>query len=233
MHPMQVSHTKSSMSGDPRSEVTPFILNSDSGAEALQQQQQQQGRWKDELWDCFRFGPCHATVWNGLCCPQILMAQVLTRMKMNWLGEEAPDHEYKRTFGRVFLIVALYWLVTTLLAPPSSTFIQDPETGEFMRIPAPDVPVLQMVLYHLVSWSFGLYTLVILTKLRRMVRQRYEIPLTYPLFGSMEDCCLAFWCGCCSVSQMARHTCDYEQKSASFCSPDGLVRSQHSPILVV
>jgi Cys-rich protein (TIGR01571 family) len=211
--------------------MTPFILDSGSGAK--DQQQNHQGRWKDELWDCFRYGPCHATVWNAVCCPQLLMAQVLTRMKMNWLGEEAPDHEYKRTFGRVFLIVFFYWVLTTLSAPPSSTLIQDPESGKFMRIPPADVPILQSVFYNLVSWSFGLYTLLILTKLRRLVRQRYEIPLVYPQLGSMEDCCLAFWCGCCSVSQMARQTCDYEQQSASFCSPDGLVPSQQSPILVV
>jgi hypothetical protein len=157
----------------------------------------------------------------------------MTRMKLNWLGEEAPDHEYKRTFGRIFLIVCLYWLLSSLLSPSSSTFIEDPETGTVMRIPPDDDPFAQIFFYHVVSWSFGLYTLLIITKLRRMVRLRYEIPLTYPLFGNMEDFCLAFWCGCCSVSQMARHTCDYEQQSAAFCSPDGLKRSQHSPIMVV
>jgi Cys-rich protein (TIGR01571 family) len=211
--------------------VSPFILNGGNGAEP----QRHQGGWKDDLWDCFRFGPCHATVWNALCCPQLLMAQVLTRMKMNWLGEEAPAHEYKRTFGRVFLIVCLYWLLTTLSWPPSSTFIQDPESGKVMRIPPDEVPAAQNLLFNLVLQSFGLYTLLMIIKLRRTVRLRYEIPLQYPLFGNgkMEDFCLAFWCGCCSLSQMARHTCDYEQQSATFCSPDGLKRSQHSPVLVV
>lgn len=26
------------------------------------------GHWKDGLWDLFRYGYCHATVWNSCCC---------------------------------------------------------------------------------------------------------------------------------------------------------------------
>lgn len=223
------------MSGDVRSEVTPFILSSGNGnGVEAQQQQQQHGRWKDDLWDCFRFGPCHFTVLNGLCCPQLLMAQVLTRMKMNWLGEQAPDHEWKRTFGRVCVVVCGYWVLTTLFSPPSSTLIQDPESGKIMRILPEHAHPVQLLIYNLVSWSFALYTLVIITKLRRHVRQRYEIPIRYPFLGNMEDVCVSFWCGCCAVSQMARQTCDYEQQSGSCCSPDGLVRNHHThPVMVV
>lgn len=205
-------------SADFRSEVTPFILNSAVAADATLS-----GRWKDELFDCFRFGPCHVTVWNSVCCPQLLMAQVLTRLKMNWRGEQAPDHEWKRTFGRVFCLVCLYWILTTVLAPPSPVIWQDPATGKLIRLPTEPVTTLQYICYHLVSWSFAFYTLVVLTKLRRQIRLRYEIPLQYPAAaGHMEDCCIAFWCGCCAVSQMARQTCDYDEQPAACCSPNGL-----------
>jgi len=222
--------------GDFRSEVTPFILNSSATASGapFQQYQHHQGQWKDDLWDCFRYGPCHQTVWNAICCPQLLMAQVLTRLKLNWLAEEAPDHEWKRTFGRVFLIVCLYWGLTTLTAPPSSTLLQDPETGGIIRIPPDSAPFFQLVIYHAVTWSFGLYTLLILTKLRRAVRALYEIPMQYyPQAGPLEDCCLSFWCGCCVVAQMARQTADYEEQSAACCSPNGLGANRNNPVILV
>ena len=37
-----------------------------------------------------------------------------------------------------------------------------------------------------------------------------------------EDICCALWCQLCSVSQMARHTVDYEEKSAVCCNSTGV-----------
>lgn len=207
-----------------RSEDTPFIVNKAIGVSEL-------GRWKDGLCDCFRLGCWHPSLWNATICPQILMAQVLTRMKMNWRGDRAPDHEWQQTFRQIFIMVAAFWLLTTMLAPPEPVFGRD-ENGQPIRLSI-EQSYLRTLLYNMISWVFGLYTLLVMTKLRRMVRARYEIPNNYYFLGQWEDLCVSFWCGCCSVAQLARQTCEYNEQPAACCSPTGLGSSFTYPIISV
>lgn len=192
------------------------------------------GKWKDSLFDCSMYGLFHPSFCNAIFCPQILMAQVLTRLKMNWLGEEnVPDCEWRQTFRRIFLLVCFYWILSTILAPPAPLLSSDPIDGKVIVTPPPQTttqPAFFAFLYKLLSWSFGIYTLLVLTRLRRAVRRKYEIPLYRPSWGALghlEDCCLAFFCGCCTVSQVARRTCDYSQQAAAACSPTGLGSQSH------
>jgi Cys-rich protein (TIGR01571 family) len=188
-------------------EGTPFILNN-----AIRESNV--GAWKDGLFDCCRLGPCHPTLLHSVFCPQILMAQGLTRLKLNWLGERAPDHEWKRTFVNVCWIVAFYWILTTLLSPYNGNEA---------------APWFQWTFYRLIGWAFTIYTWVVLTRLRRSVRLVFEIPVRYKYLGQLEDFCIAFWCGCCAVSQMARQTCDYDEHSGACFSVTG-VASSSDPI---
>ena len=44
--------------------------------------------------------------------------------------------------------------------------------------------------------------------LRYVIRHKYEIPAqccTCDNEGIVDDCCCAFWCGCCATAQIARH----------------------------
>ena len=44
--------------------------------------------------------------------------------------------------------------------------------------------------------------------LRYVIRHKYDIPAqccTCDQDGVVDDCCCAFWCGCCATAQMARH----------------------------
>ena len=70
---------------------------------------------------------------------------------------------------------------------------------------------------NIVELGFGIYLLIIAIKARNYIRSKYSIPGT-----GCEDCCCVFWCGCCSVSQMLRHTADYRQYNASCCTETGL-----------
>lgn len=217
---------------DSPSEVTPFFVNSHiTSVEAPL------GRWKDGLFDCLRYGPAHPSFLNCFFCPQILMAQVLTRFKMNWIGN--PTSHWRGTFGRVVVIVSVYWIVTILLAPPAAKWVFNEETGKSEFVAGESLPPFQAALYNIVTWSFGFYTLIVLTRLRRKVRIRFEIPPTSECFGGgeCEDCCISFWCAPCSVAQIARQTCDYEHQSAACCSPTGLGASPRilpdAPVLTV
>ena len=40
------------------------------------------GHWRNDLFGCCKFGPCHPIFVLACCLPQILLAQVMTRMKL-------------------------------------------------------------------------------------------------------------------------------------------------------
>jgi Cys-rich protein (TIGR01571 family) len=277
------------------SEATPFFFNNvsyqhgyddDDDGTRSGSEFHESSRWNDGLFDCFRLGLFHPTVWNALCCPQLLMGQVLTRLNMTWLGEERiktmeniyftsttgtptrtrvrpatrPNCWSRRsTFTQVLMVVCLYWILTTALAPPKVT---DDKGHDVILVPSLMIPKSPLAssntnttttyigaepvlvphskkhkgkeskedkelnhtrkfLYNTISWIFGLYTLVVLTRLRRAVRQRYGILSAAAFDGFGEDFCISFWCGCCSVAQMARQTCD-DDDVAACCTTTGL-----------
>lgn len=236
------------------------------------------GAWKDHWWDCFRFGFFHVSLWNACLCPQILAAQIMTRLNLNWLGdpvvipssqqaggggvqqqqqETSLSHPNHRTFYRVLLLVCLYWVVSTATAPhhPMMPVVDDVAAAD-VQVNVPE-PLLfrsscSYIFYHTVNAAFWLYTLIILTKLRHRVRRLDRIApsqsccyccrnkINFSCIGSdsdvdsdsavaVEDCCMAFWCGCCSVAQLARQTTDYTREpAAACCSSTGLLLSSSS-----
>jgi len=221
--------------GDFSSEVTPFLTAAaGNGTDEISL-----GKWKDSLFGCLRHGLFHPSLWNAMCCPQLLMAQILTRMKMSWLGEEnIPDHEWRRTFRRMLVIVCLYWGFTSLVAPPTPILLSDPATGNVLVAPPQSTqPPINYILYRVLFWSFSLFTVLLMTRLRRAVRRRYEIPLqsssVLGVVSPLEDFCVSFWCGCCAVAQMSRQTADYDRQPAACCSATGLGAQSNFPTLIV
>ena len=186
-------------------EVTPFFLH---GTVA---RPPPLGEWNDSLWDCLAWGPGHPSFLNAFCCPQILMAQILTRYQRNWWGSPAPLAQRRRTFAIVASFVKVYWVITLTCS----------------SAPWEDQP-LRFVLLQVVSWSMALYTLFVLTRLRGIIRRHHAIPEAF--VG--QDFCLSFWCGWCSVAQMARQSGDYEHQAAVCCSPTGL-GELHEAVLTV
>eukprot|EP00956_Cyclotella_meneghiniana_P002035 scaffold2256_cov73-Cyclotella_meneghiniana.AAC.4 len=51
------------------------------------------GVWRDDLCNCCAHGPCHPAFLNGWFCRSILIGQLLTRMKMTWLGQRFDTME--------------------------------------------------------------------------------------------------------------------------------------------
>ena len=233
------------------------------------------GQWKDRWFDCCRLGFCHVTLWNACCCPQILAAQVLTRLQLNWLGD--PQHETdphhrkvpgktnRDTFYHVLLVVISYWGLSTLLDPnhlPGPTSLILNEILLFHDIHERRQEGENYTLYNVINFFFGIYTLLLLTKLRYQTRRAHRIPpsnsgdvtnssclgwknsdiqnvnISYTDENqvTVDDCCMAVFCACCSVAQMARqtasyHKCncnddlsnmDHQYEHAVCCSIDGL-----------
>jgi hypothetical protein len=82
--------------------------------------------------------------------------------------------------------------------------------------------------FHYIYW---ITTTVVLTNLRRFVRQKYAIPPNLSgTGGDLEDCCCSCWCPCLVSSQMLRHTTDYDVYPATCCTERGI--PPHAPSIV-
>jgi len=167
------------------------------------------GGWKDGFLGCFNAGFCHPSIWCAFCCPQILMAQVMTRMNLTWLGDPGPRVSTQNTFKVVFTIVMSYIVYSTALELASL---------EYTSVGV-DLPTYLLVLKTIGSVTFTVYAFYSLCKTRQNVRARYSIPTAQ--CGGMEDCVCAFFCTCCTVSQLARHTGEYETYPGVCCSETG------------
>eukprot|EP00539_Tryblionella_compressa_P003126 CAMPEP_0178747548 /NCGR_PEP_ID=MMETSP0744-20121128/8379_1 /TAXON_ID=913974 /ORGANISM="Nitzschia punctata, Strain CCMP561" /LENGTH=436 /DNA_ID=CAMNT_0020400789 /DNA_START=45 /DNA_END=1355 /DNA_ORIENTATION=+ len=66
-------------------EISGSDSNSDSVSSPLLFERKQKGQWKDGLFSCFRLGLFHPHLCNAWLCPQVLLGQILVRMKMTWL----------------------------------------------------------------------------------------------------------------------------------------------------
>jgi Cys-rich protein (TIGR01571 family) len=153
------------------------------------------GHWRTHLCACCDV-VTQATFWIGFCCTPVLLAQLLTRLRLTWKGEEGTQEETSLTFNRIVIamIVAL----------------------SFARIP---------ILGSCIFLSFLMIVVVYAgSNLRRYVRKRYKIRPTLPMKcgEGIEDCCCMFWCSCCSAIQIARHTHDDKEFPGYGCTSTGL-----------
>jgi len=159
------------------------------------------GIWKDGLCDCCSLGCCHPSLCCAMWCPQLLLGQVLTRMHMTWCGVRTRSpSEYKSTFPTLALLTMIYF---------------------FVRFWFPNHHGRQHPLMRLVNIVYFVYMLIVMSKLRTAVRQRYKIP-EHQQCGGCEDFCCVLFCSCCTISQLARQTAMYSQRRAVPCSSTGL-----------
>jgi Cys-rich protein (TIGR01571 family) len=76
------------------------------------------------------------------------------------------------------------------------------------------------VFQFMVMLGLLIFIMVVHTKTRNRIRRAYSIGNDMSCLG---DCCCAFWCGICSICQMARHTANYHNTHrARCCTPTGL-----------
>lgn len=174
------------------------------------------GRWKDGPFDLLKAGLCHPSLWCALCFTQCAMAQVMQRLRFNWLGEAAPDAATKNTFKVVLTLVLCYVTFTVSLE------MAEASTGYY------NIPTWIPVMRFIGGVTFTIYSIYSLMKLRENVRAKYSIP--EERCPGMEDLCCSMWCSCCVVSQMARHTGEYETYKGKLCSETGL--APHTPSIV-
>ncbi|KAL7524117.1 hypothetical protein ACHAXR_001452, partial [Thalassiosira sp. AJA248-18] len=160
------------------------------------------GIWRDGLCDCCRFGPFHIHFWNSLCFKPFLIGQILTRMKMTWLGYQmhdgnngnnlndsriVTDERWKNTFRNIAIITVLFYGMLALTSTPApDPNLDGGDMGEIQSTydQLSDVDKVKFTINSWMSTIFGLYIFYILIQLRATLRQVYSIP---------EESCLCWY----------------------------------------
>ena len=153
----------------------------------------------------------------------------MTRMGLDWCADASTSRccgvsTFKFmlfTFIAYICIDQTLWLLLMLSTDYN-------RYGAYGSQPIPDWASLVMAIRNVIKFCYGIYILIVAIKTRAYVRNKYAIP--EQCCSGCEDCCLVFWCGCCSVSQMLRHTADYRSYNAACCTETGL--SETAPAVV-
>ena len=166
------------------------------------------GRWKDGVCDCCVHGFFHPHVWCTFFCSKIMMAQVMTRMHLTWLGEPGPLAATQNTFRVVVILLISYIVYSSTLELASLDYQQQ------------EVPTYMVVMKLVGSMLWVIWTTYSLCRTRQSIREQYSIP--EQRCHGCEDLCCSFFCTCCSLAQMARHTGEYETYPGKICTDTGL-----------
>jgi len=197
------------------------------------------GQWRDGVCGCCKYGCIHPMLCNSWCFPLVAIGQVMTRLRLNFIGSPGDS---RRTYITTVIMTIFTFVTSTLLL--CATMYINHQFG-FTRFWPYSKPVvlLQIVLHQarhlpaLIQLYFGIwyypvvliniicftYALVIGVRTRNYIRNKYKIPSSC---GVCSDFCCIFFCNCCAVSQMGRHTTDYDSYPAACCSKTGLRRDE-------
>ena len=165
------------------------------------------GRWRTELFDC---NDCC----SPMCCmafnlPCIISAQMIERLNLSLGGCRKNRGSYGKATR--FGACVLYPSVLGLLVLLPLIFLIAGIAAESVAL----INVSNIFLFALTAWVIFISVAMICA--RKSMRELYNIP------GSCcEDFCCTYWCSCCVVMQMARHTHDLKEYPYSCCSSTGL-----------
>jgi len=151
----------------------------------------------------------------------VLAGQIMHRLRLTWLGEEGSIAETVSTFRTLLSITVVYYVLNQILI--FSPFALMDENGNVSSD-----AVLFVEWRYILRIIFIVFTWITVARLRSRIRSKYSIPEKN--CRGCEDCCCSIWCTCCALSQMARHTADYETYAALCCSETGL--SPNAPSIV-
>ncbi|GKY98761.1 hypothetical protein MPSEU_000832400 [Mayamaea pseudoterrestris] len=160
------------------------------------------GRWRHSLCSCCDVFT-QATFWLGLCCTPVLMAQLVTRLKLDWQGRSnASREEVSLSFNKIML-----------------SFIAVLMLGY--------IPVVG--LFIIVAYLILIITCVG-RNVRGSMRRKYNIRSSTCCCEPLDDCLCMCLCGGCSTIQMARHTHNDKEYPGYCCTTTGL--EQDAPEVV-
>lgn len=163
------------------------------------------GIWRDGLCDCCRFGPFHPHFLCALCFKPCLLGQIMTRMKMTWLGKRTRDgssdnendsrievdhQRWKNTFRNIAIVTLVFYGIQLLTATPqledekASGGDQQPLDKSVYYDQLSEVDKARYTVNSWISTLFAFYLIYIMIQLRATLRHVYSIP---------EESCLGLY----------------------------------------
>ena len=184
------------------------------------------GEWRDGLFECFRYGVCHPSVWTALCLPLIAAGQVIARLQLTWYGTPVRVEKAAGAFQVLFLVTVVYYVMRVSLFV-AMWIMADDDVRRDVKPEDDGTYAFLSTLYALDFYVFWILSSLLLFRLRMYVREKYAIRESAT---DVKDCCLSFWCYCCVGAQMLRHTTDYDTYPATCCTERGI--PAHAPSIV-
>jgi len=172
------------------------------------------GRWREGFCDCFQHGCAEPTCCLAFWCNGMALGQVMTRLKLNAVAE--PTANVSKTFAIVSALWITYSVVNSMVSALTRTTVQVCDSNGCYNTVAVEYNGFSTFL-AIVASLLSIYFIYIGTVTRMRMRKAFQIAGS--CFG---DCCAFFWCSCCTVTQMARHTHDNNVHKSSCCSKNGL-----------
>jgi Cys-rich protein (TIGR01571 family) len=167
------------------------------------------GHWRDGLCDCCTFGICYPVLCLGIWCRMCLLGQVLTRNKLNWFATPNGPRINATTYQIWFVLM----VVSIVLGA----------TGHLL-----DNDSAAAIILIIITAAISLVRCITTCRARKYLRNKYNIDEQN--CNGCEDLCCAWFCYPCTICQMARHTADYHQYKAEYCTHTGL--SLDSPEII-
>jgi Cys-rich protein (TIGR01571 family) len=149
---------------------------------------------------------------NSVCCIPVAAGQVISRLGLTWIGRPGTIQATTGAFRKLLYLAFSYWFTRIFLLL-------------VIAILDPNVAVDDLLAYMYLA-----FTVILLKNLRSQVRSKYAIPETDSCPTGCEDTCCSLFCPCLVVSQMMRHTADYDSYGGRCCTDTGLPK--HAPSIV-
>jgi hypothetical protein len=136
----------------------------------------------------------------------VAAGQVISRLRLTCTGRPGSVSETTGAFQMIFALVLTYCVLHFGGTFVSGFYDED-------DLIALILDSMDIVLHA----AFYIWTVVVLIRVRRQVRETYGIPAT----GNEDVCCSCF-CPCFVAAQMLRHTTDYDIYPSTCCTETGI-----------
>ena len=185
------------------------------------------GSWKDHMFNCLSYGPCHPSFLLSCCCPLVAVGQIMTRLNLTWNASKVQDVSYNGP--KPFLLAVVITAFVIMIPIPVFIFIY----AIILVLMTARVRAYIRRTYYIPS------TLSTLFSTSRNGGRNLEPEDDEPTTCSgvilhsaspCEDVLISYFCRPCVISQMIRHTAMYDTYPGACCTPTGL--PPHAPDMV-
>ena len=173
------------------------------------------GQWRDTVFDLFRHGYCHGSVWTTICCIPIATGQIVSRLHLTICGQAgiAPIRSRPVIFLSIVTAVLTFFTVRVFLFLLIT--LHDPNLMKESSIEWIEPSTTYYVLCAIDDCVGLIGTVLMIYQIYRVrlhVRARYAIP-----GNATADLTCSICCPTLVVAQLLRHTTDYEQYPSLCC----------------